>query len=273
MEHDARKMTALVLLLLLLGAGVVGVGYAAFSGTASTYNQDNSATAGYMYLDGNWNEISVAANELPLSTYTYKNGTSTDNFVAFYFDDTPIDITIGDSSTPTYKAIQVPNASKEYTLNNITDEEITSITFTSKAVGATADYFTNATETTPATTGLNLSDFKYIMKVDCDGVAKYVLVDGNANSVTLNLGDAHAVPVDDSKVITLTLFVGYDDDGAVYIPDSRIGEAINASGNDAYDQMAHKVLVSKLGTKGPIDLEHVNFAFSVVDATPAPVTP
>ena len=50
MENKMKKTIALGAVIMLCAVAVIGVGYAAFSGTARTYNEGNSATSGYIGL-------------------------------------------------------------------------------------------------------------------------------------------------------------------------------------------------------------------------------
>ena len=77
MEAKGRKMVAMGVVIALCAVAMIGAAYAAFAGNASTYNQGNTVTPGFMTLtpDGDtaaarWAAISSTGSQ-ELDTYSY----------------------------------------------------------------------------------------------------------------------------------------------------------------------------------------------------------
>ncbi len=192
-------MLALGAVIMMCAVAIIGAGYAAFSNTANarTYNEGNSATAGYMKLTPNgegaarWTGISNAA-EADFSSYFYNDGVN--DSTAYYFDGTPTSATV--DGTEGYTVLSL--GSKVYTLENETGAAITTVSF-----AVTQDKL------------VGNGDFIYIVCVD--GVYKSLKYTGELAAITFTVtvdgepGTEGKQPLDNTSScdISVALYIGY----------------------------------------------------------------
>jgi len=258
MERKTTKMLALVAVIGLCAVALIGAAYAAFAGSASTYNQGNAVDTGYMTLSPNgdantaakWAAISSAGKEA-FSTYTYvviddsQNPATYTDKMAYYFAQGGA---AGTGVAADYTVKQIGDA-KSFTLENQTGESITYMQFKATAANGTNGNLT----------ALNASDFKYFLKVTISGGSPiYLAIDGTEKTT-----DVTAVTFDqqtNKATITVAICVGYD--ANVYIPTSFIGPATQTvTVNPAIES-----------ANAPVDMVDIDFAFKAV-AADAPQNP
>ena len=246
MEHKARKMLALGAVIMLCAVAIIGAGYAAFSNTATarTYNEGNSATAGYMTItpDGTgaaaWDAISTTDIVASFSTYVYKHsdGAVTPTYTtekAYYFADD------AGASVHDLFAIKL-GETKTFTVANQTGTAIASFSMNVKAkVAAATDIGTNA-------------EFKYFLKIgdqffDIDSTM--ASAEGVTKTVTL------AVPSEGSETLNVELYIGYTAD--VGIPEDYIGDVVTKGTAGSHDAN------NASDANAPKDMINVSFAFAI----------
>ena len=243
-------VTAAVVIALLF----MGIGYAAFGGTARTYNEDDSQTLAYMSVTpANFNRIFTG--ETPFDTYVYNDGT-TKTAYAFKEGVTAVDLTV---ASTTYKAALL--GTKDMTVLNNTGSDIDTLNFKITAVNDAGE--------------IGSTDFVYIFKLTNtdtyeeadswaadtiyytedagvyseanpqpadadafnaavtagttfytnDGVA-YIVYNGTSRigqvDIAADLGDTT------DNVVTIDVYIGYVPN--VYVPESYIGPVANAAG-------------------------------------------
>ncbi len=241
-EHKTRKMLALGAVIMLCAVAIIGAGYAAFAGSARTYNQGNSVDVGNITMGPTgstvaekWAAISTTDNKEVFGTYRYVTEDVTPvEKTAYYFNvagDTIDDGGVADG----YTVKQV--ASKDFIITNDSGSAISAINF---KVKASAD--------TPA------GDFKYFLKVTIGTTVTYLNV-STAEQETTAKAIAIAAAAGSTGTISVAICVGYV--ANVYIPATFIGPATTTA--TAYPAIDSSAI--------PADLENVSFAFEVLDAS------
>ena len=233
---------------MLCAVAIIGAGYAMFAGDARTYNEGNSATAGYMTLtpgteaSENWDAISTSAVVAEFDSYKFKHESVTN--VAYYADGATL---VEESTSPAYEYyVKELGTAKAFTIENQTGAAITQVTFGAKAVTGTG-----------SAVGSN-ADYKYFLKVSGTNTV-YIDVDTateKTGTLTVSIGN------EAKGEITVQLCIGYKVN--CYIPDTFVGD-ISATAGTGYTQAAHYS-----ATLAPEDMKNISFAFRVADATPAP---
>ncbi len=239
-------MLALGAVIMLCAVAIIGAGYAAFSNTATarTYNEGNSATAGYMTLtpgaagSANWDAISADV-DVALSSYVYNSG------IAYYFaDESTSPVTV--DSTAGYTVASL--GSKDIVITNQTGGDISTVDFVVKQDKVVGN-----------------ADFIYIVCVN--GVYKALQYTGDVADITFAITidtdttTAENEPLADgeSYAVSVSLCIGYV--ANCQIPTSWIG-AVTA-GTEGTGTLARN-------QGAPVDIESTNalaFAFKVVDTT------
>ena len=241
-------MLALGAVIMLCAVAIIGAGYAAFSNTATarTYNEGNSATAGYMTItpDGSgaaaWDAISTNAVKSEFSSYAFLHESNTN--VAYYSNGTVLDI---DGSPVNGWCVKELGTAKAFTLKNDTGAAISQITFGAKAKIGDEGAIGNNT------------DYKYFLKVSNGTNVLYLDVDATEEKTgTLALT---SIPDGEDGAITVQLCIGYQVN--CYLPTNFIGD-VSASAAAGYTQAAHYS-----ATLAPEDMKNISFAFSVLDTT------
>ncbi len=260
-------VTAVVVLALLFA----GVGYAAFSGNARTYNQDNTQTLAYMSVTPEDFDAILDDGKTIFDTYAYEP-----DQVAYAFnadEETVVEVA---TEAGTYKAVQL--GEKTLNVKNETGAAITALNVEITASGATGN-----------------TDFVYIFKLKATGDAKFIVFNGS--SVTGSVSGLLAAIADKANTnITVTVYVGYIPNA--YVPSNYIGPAAdNAAGYakaaywkqgvqyysdkngttasptaENFDAGTYYVkytdpLPYKQSTTGPVDLAKTDFSFKVTDAS------
>lgn len=243
MEYKMRKTMALGAVIMLCAVAIIGVGYAAFSGNARTYNEGNAATAGYMTLvpdagaTSEWASITYTAATTDhealadFSTYTYNSsGTKT----AFYLESPESSPVTVDTTNYVVKSI----GSKSFTVTNQTGAAVASVDIVVKQSIAVGN-----------------ADFVYIIKV---GDVYKILSSTTPNTETTfnvtvdtDAGTEGNQPCADesSFQFSIGLYIGYA--ANVCIPDVGYGAAVPiADKTEAYDQDA----ILPTGTNVPEDI-------------------
>ena len=118
MEAKGRKMLALGIVGMMCAVAIIGAAYAAFNGTARTYNQGNTATAGNILIDNASFTAMISSAGVEFDTYSAETGK------AYYFD--------GGSDVNSLFAKKVGTA-KDLTVNNHTGAAITALTIGAKS--------------------------------------------------------------------------------------------------------------------------------------------
>ena len=110
-------MLALGVIIGLCAVAIIGAAYAAFAGTASTYNEANTATTEYFTIDGptgatEWDAFTVGASAVPMATYKYQ--VSSTDYIAYSLVDTDASVeTVGhDVSYLIGTKHSIPNSSR-----------------------------------------------------------------------------------------------------------------------------------------------------------------
>lgn len=246
MEYKMKKSMALGVVIMLCAVAMIGAGYAAFNGHARTYNEGNSAEAGFMTLtpsgtgEAKWDAITSGTNNgfAYFDTYTYyvMSGdpeVKTDKF-AYYFNGTSTtNITVGEE-TDKYTIAQI--GTKDFVVSNETGAQITS--FTLKII---------------QNNSAGNTDFKYIVKVGDVYQALSTTGATSYDSGALTFSITQAIASGSSGNITVDLFVGYS--ANIYVPNTFMGPA------DA--QSATNTIPAKESGVGPTDLASLTLGFSV----------
>ncbi|WII09351.1 hypothetical protein O8W32_00630 [Methanomassiliicoccales archaeon LGM-DZ1] len=252
MEYKMKKSMALGVVIMLCAVAMIGAGYAAFNGHARTYNEGNSANAGFIELvpggtgDAQWTPLSnnVAT---AFSEYTYNDGGTKKAYYIAAGDvdsDTPV--------APIANYVVKVLGSKTYTVANKTSEAITAIDF-----GVKSDK------------GVGNTDFVYVVKVANGASIQYVVLNTSAATAenVLSFTGLSVAAETGTTTFTVSLCIAYLPN--VYIPDSFIGPAVTPTDDD-HDQGA------KQSTTGPVDIgtgdDALALGFSVTDAT-TPASP
>ena len=149
-------MLALGIVAMLCAVAMVGIGFATFNGTARTFNEGNSATAGNILINNGSFDPMIRDVSVEFDTYTYSTG------VAYYFES-------GGASEHGFTAKAV-GSEKELTVNNNTGANITTMT-----VGA------------KATANISNADFTYFFRVTVMNLATAVPADAGQISGGVNL--------------------------------------------------------------------------------------
>ena len=227
---------------MLCAVAIIGAGYAAFTGSARTYNQGNSVDVGNITLtpDGasateKWAAISTVANKEIFDTYKYASTDATPvEKTAYYFASAGTNVTDGGVAN-NYTVREV--ASKDYIITNDSGSAISAINF---KVKATAD--------TPA------GDFKYFLKVSIGTTVTYLNVSATEQETTAK-AITIAADAGSTGTISVAICIGYV--ANVYIPANFIGPA--TAETTAYPAIDSSAI--------PADLSDVSFAFEVLDAS------
>ena len=246
---------------MLCAVAIIGAGYAAFAGTAKTYNGGNSADVGYITLAGNgdqpsevWAPFTADVDDNIFSTYSYYTSTGSapsitiTSHMAYYLINTDDNINfVDDNGTPdddsddvTTTYINKAVGQKEFILTKATSESISAVTVSAKL-------------TTPASIGNE--DFVYIMGVKIGNTEKYNLIGANA----MNFEDLAVTFENNAATITVTIYVGYVAEGyiATEFP-TGVPDPSTAGGKT---QAVHTS-----DTNAPVGFTGATFAFTVVDA-------
>ena len=231
------KILALAVVGMMCAVAIVGAAYAAFAGSASTYNQGNNVTAGYMTLtpgtagSADWTAI-VASGEDSLDTYVYNdNGAKT----AYYFSD-DTGVAAGADDANNYLVKQIGTA-KVFTLENKTGAATSTLVFKATASAAPT-----------------ASDIKYFLKVTF-GTGDNAPVEYLDISTTEQATAAKALVIANNSTgtISVAICVGYIPN--VCLPDApMIGPATAPGQGDTADAIQT--------TSAPANLS-VSFAFTV----------
>ena len=234
MKGNKGKVLALGVIVMFCAVAIIGAGYAAFAGTAKTYNENNSVIAGNIVIaNGTYTPMVSNANEV-FSTYTYNDTTEK---VAYYFE-TPTDI-------HDLKAVSLGTA-KTMGVTNNTGAAIAKLNIGAKA-----------------STAISTGDYKYFFKVTTSGTStnEYFIdlpVSGTGyaytGEITLDMGSGAKLADGGSVNVTIQLYVGYV--ANVYVPDDYIGAASTTKGGTC-------TIDARNGT-APADIADVDFGFVVL---------
>ena len=252
MEAKGRKMLALGIVAMLCAVAIVGIGYAAFGGSAKTYNQDNAATAGYMTLtpqgatvDAKWEAITTASDVTGFDTYAYAVLEDDDDdpgtpdvlneYMAYFFVSPGGSAGTGVANNYTVQDIN----SKTFRLTNQTGSAITSVKFDA-----------TASQNAPA------GNFVYFLKVTV-GAASPVYMNINTVKQQTDAIAIASVASGASVDIQVAICIGYV--ANIYIPDNYVGPAGD-------EDVGRTIPAIKDGT-GPVGLTATSFSFGVTDFT------
>lgn len=236
MKAKSTKMLALAVIAGLCVVAIIGAAYAAFAGTASTYNEGNNAVAGNILIDNDsFDPMINAANPEVFDTYSAETG------VAYYFK-------AGATTVSTYTAKTVGSA-KTIDVTNNTGAEITKLTFAAKA-----------------TEDISNSEFVYFFGVTIGTTTVYTTaVSTTAGTATIVVPDqdlvaenVQGIADEGSVTVSLQLYIGYVADYGV--PTSLIGDIVTPIPQSGYTP-------AKMSANGPVDLDDVGFGFTISDAT------
>ena len=245
-------MLALGIVAMLCAVAIVGIGYAAFGGSAKTYNQNNAATAGYMTLTpqgattaAEWAAITTASDVTGFDTYAYavmedhdSDPETPDQYVDYkaYFFVTPGgEAGTGVANNYTVKEIN----SKTFRLTNQTGSAITSVKFDA-----------TASQNAPA------GNFVYFLKVTV-GEASPVYMNISTEKQQTAAINITSVATGNYVDIDVAICIGYI--ANVYVPNNYIGPA-------GPSEVGRTIPAIKDGT-GPVGLTATSFSFGVIDFT------
>ena len=230
MENKGRKMLALGIVAMLCAVAIIGIGYAAFSGTAKTYNENNVAGAEYLKLDNSaWTPMVNTSFE-----YNYYDAQAGD---VWYLTGTTTPV----NSIYSAKAV---GSALTLTLTNKTASSIASVDFTVTTVGT-----------------VNGGDFKCFLGVTVAGVEQFIMLNSSsAQTIVINdfattTEGADPLGVNGTADITLQLYLGYE--ANKYIPESFIGNVVNPADKGAND------IPGRLSENGPVGISDMDLGFSV----------
>lgn len=249
MEYKMKKSMALGVVIMLCAVAMIGAGYAAFSGNARTYNEGNSATSGAIVLanDGFTAMFAAANTEFDVynaetaTCYYFESGVTTEKFAI---------------STTNYVGKALLTTEKKIEVTNNTGADISSLTFN--------------TRTDKANVGN--ADFPYIIKVAIDGITgseKYAILSTSATTdvpviFTDFLPAEGTQAFADGAMITLTIQIYIAYSANYFVPNSGIGDVVET----VPDGQGANYTAAKSSTAGPVDLDDVDFGFTVIDSTP-----
>ena len=237
---------------MLCAVAIIGVGYAAFSNTATarTYNEGNNAIAGYMVItpgteaSENWDPIVSNVVE-SFSTYHYRPITAAGPPIVYGTPATAYylaGVAAGTDDAAGYYVKDV--ASKNFTVENQTGGILDSIAFKAKASAAVGN-----------------ADFKYFLKV-VDGAGTAVYFDIDTSDVSKDVSLASSLADGAKRELTVSVCIGYKPN--CVLPSVRYGDVSSfAEGSvpsplpSGFDQLARST------GNAPADMAATTFAFAV----------
>ena len=193
-------MLALGAVIMLCAVAIIGAGYAAFAGTASTYNENNNATTGYMTLTPQatgaqtsiWDAI-VGNAKSNFSTHVYQD--STNAKVAYYLSDAASNVTI--SGYDVVKAV----GTKDFILLNEADPSINAIDIKVKAAAIDGS--------TPLAYGD--AEFAYVLGIKIGNVEKFCVI----GTSEMEFSNMNVTFTNNQATITATIYIAYAIDGYI----------------------------------------------------------
>ena len=265
-------MLALGVVAMMCAVAIIGIGYATFGGTARTYNEGNTATAGNILIENESFTAMISAAGVEFDTYSAESGD------AYYFES-------GGATVNSLFAKQVGDA-KDLTVNNRTGAAITALTVGAKSSVAITNaefiYFfevsiTNLATATPADDDqMDARLYLYYSgdsgvtftpatpaQMDarenlyyCAPVVGYINLPAATTEQTVTISTG-TIADNKSVTVSLQLYIGYAANCSV--PDTFIGDLGAAGADDSIDAIR--------SATGPVDVATVNFGFSVADGT------